>query len=135
VNSDDLFDALQVQIWTADLSGALRFVNDYTAKYFGRTREQLVGEGWQNVLHAGDVPLAIERWSHALKTGEPYHVDFRLLRASDRTYRWHHASALRVEGDDGLLWVGSNIDIDAERRADEVLLFRQQMRGRTSPER
>ena len=121
MNDHDLFDAFELQVWTADASGLLTFVNAFTAAYFGRSREQLVGEGWQNMLHSADLPVAVERWTQALRTGEVYHVDFRLLRASDRAYRWHHASARRLAAPGGLVWVGSNIDVDAERRADEVL--------------
>jgi PAS domain S-box-containing protein len=121
VNPHDLFDAFELQIWTADSGGMLTFVNTFTATYFGKSREQLVGEGWQNVLHSADLAHALERWTHALRTGETYHADFRLLRASDRIYRWHHASARRLPTPDGETWFGSNIDVDAERRAQEVL--------------
>ena len=117
----DWLDALQVQIWTADPTGALTYVNAFTAEYFGRSREQLVGEGWQNVLHATDLPRAVESWTNSIRTGEPYVADFRLLRAADRTYRWHRASARKVRGPDGPFWLGSNVDVDAERRAEEVL--------------
>jgi PAS domain S-box-containing protein len=119
-----LLDALGVQIWTAKDSGELDFVNQYTAAYFGLPREQLIGEGWTNVLHASDVPRAVEHWTRSLRTGEAYDVDFRLLRASDRTYRWHHASARRLAGPDGPLWIGSNVDVDTDRRAEEVLRAR-----------
>jgi rsbT co-antagonist protein RsbR len=115
-----VLDALNVQIWTAKASGELDFVNLFTAAYFGRTREQLLGEGWTNVLHASDLDRTIEHWTRSLQTGDPYDVDFRLLRAEDRIYRWHHASARRVAGADGLMWIGSNVDVDAERRAEEV---------------
>jgi PAS domain S-box-containing protein len=118
--NDEWFDALQVQIWTADRTGALTYVNAFTAAYFGRSREQLVGEGWQNVLHATDLPRAVESWTNSVHTGKPYAVDFRLLRAADKAYRWHHASARQVSGPDGPSWLGSNVDVDAERRAEEV---------------
>jgi PAS domain S-box-containing protein len=128
----DAFDSLNVQIWTADEAGALTFVNSFTAGYFGISREQLIGEGWQNVLHSADVAVAVEYWTSAVRTGDPYHVDFRLLRGSDRMYRWHHASARRVPIDGSSIWIGSNVDIDAERRADEILeAWRQQLRSRS----
>lgn len=117
----DLFDAFDVQIWTAHTDGLLTFVNAFTAAYFDKSRQQLVGEGWQNMLHSADLPIAVERWTRALQTGETYHTDFRLLRGSDRTYRWHHASARRIDTAAGPAWIGSNIDVDAERRADEIL--------------
>jgi len=129
---EPFFDALDLQIWTAGETGALTFVNAFTAGYFGKSREQLVGEGWQNVLHSADVPLAIERWTAAIRTGEPYDVDFRLLRDSDRTYRWHHASARRIPAAGSSIWIGSNVDVDAEKRTDEVLqAWREQLSSRS----
>lgn len=119
-----MLDALNIQIWTAAPTGESSFVNRFTAEYFGRTRDQLIGEGWTNVLHASDLPRTIEHWTRALQTGEPYAVDFRLLRAEDRIYRWHHASARRLDGTDGPFWIGSNVDIDAQRRAEEIYLAR-----------
>lgn len=128
---EEVLDTLEVQAWTARPDGALDFVNTYTARYFGMTRERLIGEGWQNVLHGSDVPIAVERWTHAVKTGEPYEVEFRLLQASDRTYRWHRASARRVATPDGDRWVGTNVDIDGEKRRAEVLAaWREQASSR-----
>ena len=133
MTSEDGFDALQLQIWTADANGLLQFVNKYAAAYFGKSRQQLIGEGWQNVLHSSDLALAVEAWTRAIATGKPYDIDFRLLRASDRTYRWHHAAARRVSGPGGPVWIGSNIDIDAERRAIEVMAaWREKTLGRST---
>ncbi len=132
---NELLNALQLQIWTADESGALTFVNDLTAGYFGKSREALIGEGWQFVLHSADVPGVIEQWTHSIQTGDPYEVDFRLLRGSDKTYRWHHASARRITRDGVPIWIGSNVDVDGEKRADEVLqAWRQQLRSRGNPD-
>ena len=133
MTAEDAFDALQLQIWTADANGALTFVNRFAADYFGKSSEQLVGEGWQNVLHSSDLSVAVEAWTNSIATGAPYDVDFRLLRTSDRTYRWHHASARRVVGPKGSVWVGSNIDIDADRRATETLqAWRERTLGRAT---
>ena len=133
MTTEDAFDALQLQIWTADANGALTYVNRFAAEYFGKSSEQLVGEGWQNVLHSSDLSVAVESWTKSIATGAPYDVDFRLLRASDRTYRWHHASARQVKGPKGSIWVGSNIDIDADRRATETLqAWRERTLGRAT---
>lgn len=130
VNFPELFDAVEVQIWTADLAGALTFVNDFAARYFGRPRDVLVGEGWQSMLHAADVPQTIEQWTRSVQTGEPYRNDFRLLRGSEKVYRWHTATAHRVIVDGVQLWLGSNVDVDAERRSAEIRQsLREQLRG------
>jgi len=98
----------------------LSHVNRYTCDYLGKERDELIEDNWQNVVHPADLATALERWTHAVTTGEPYQVDFRLLRGSDRVYRWHRATAQRVETPDGQKWIGTNVDIDAARRADEV---------------
>ena len=121
MTNNDGYDALQLHIWTAGPDGALTFVNHFSVEYFGRSREQLIGEGWQNVLHSTDLPVAIERWAKSIESGAPYEVDSRPLRASDRTYRWIRAAARRVMGPQGVMWVGSDIDIGAERRATETM--------------
>lgn len=124
VDSTAVFDALELQIWTANSGGHLTFVNDFTARYFRRTREELVGEGWQNFLHSADVPSAVSAWTHSVRSGDPYRIEFRLLRAADRRYRWHCASAKAVDIGETITWIGSNVDIDAERRAEEVFKSR-----------
>lgn len=124
-----VMDALQLQVWTAGSDGQLSFVNRFAADYFGRSAADLVGEGWQNVIHSSDLDRAVETWTHSVTTGDPYDVQFRLLRASDRTYRWHHASARLVSDVEGAIWIGSNIDIDGEMRAAEVVeAMRAQLR-------
>jgi PAS domain S-box-containing protein len=117
-----LSDAVPVQLWMATPDGALTFVNARVTAYFGRSEEQMLGEGWQNVVHPSDLATTGEQWRHALETGEPYRTEFRLQRASDGLYRWHLGLALPVRDDDGRIvrWVGSNTDIDDQKRALEV---------------
>jgi PAS domain S-box-containing protein len=108
-----LAEAIPVQIWTATPDGRLDYVTQRVAEYFGVTQERVLGEGWQNVIHPDDLPVAIERWTQALTTGEPYEVEFR-LRGADGRYRWHIARALPQRDERGQLvrWFGTNTDID-----------------------
>lgn len=112
-----LAEAIPVQIWTAKPDGALDYVTQRVADYFGLTTGQVLGEGWQNVIHPDDLPQAVERWTHALTTGEPYEVEFR-LRDANGQYRWHIARALPQLDADGKVihWFGSNTDIEAQKR-------------------
>ena len=112
-----LAEAIPVQIWTATPDGALDYVTQRVADYFGVTTEQVLGEGWQNVIHPDDLPSAVERWTHALKSGEPYEVEFR-LRGADGTYRWHIARALPQLDEAGKVvhWFGTNTDIEEQKR-------------------
>lgn len=110
-------DAIPVQVWTAAPDGQLDFVSEGVAHYFGRSREDIIGEGWLSVIHPDDVSPVVERWTHSLATGEPYEVSFR-LRRSDGEYRWHigRASAQRADATAIGGWFGSNTDIDDQHR-------------------
>ena len=127
---DDLNDALQaseeryrflaetipVQIWTALPDGRLDYVTTQTACCFGLSPEQLLEEGWQNVVHPDDLPRAVERWTHALATGETYEVEFR-LKLRDGSYAGHLARAVaqRDRAGEVVRWFGTNTNIDEQR--------------------
>ena len=117
-----LADTLPVQIWTARPDGSLDYVSPPSVAYFGIPESRLLGEGWQGVLHPTDLTAAGQRWKHSLATGEPYEIEFRLLRGKDQRYRWHTARARALRGPDGTIikWIGSNSDIDDQKRAMEV---------------
>jgi len=113
-----LAEAIPVQIWTAQPNGALDYVSQRVADYFGTTVEQVLGEGWQNVIHPDDLPPVVQRWTHSLGSGTPYEVEFR-LRGADGSYRWHLGRALPQLDAEGAVvqWFGTNTDIDEQKRA------------------
>ena len=116
-----LADTIPVQVWTATPAGQLDFVSERVARYFGRTRDDVLGDGWIGVLHPDDVAPVIERWTHSLATGEPYEVMFRLRGTGDTGYRWHLGRAVALCDDDQkvVAWFGSNTDVDDQQRAQE----------------
>ncbi|HZH91423.1 MAG TPA: ATP-binding protein, partial [Pyrinomonadaceae bacterium] len=120
-----LADAIPQQIWTAQSDGTLDYVNQTTLNYFARTAEEVLGAGWQAVVHPDDLSACLERWMRSLETGEVYDCEFRLRRA-DGEYRWHLARALPMrDADSGRIdkWFGTNTDIDDRKRAEESQRF------------
>jgi PAS domain S-box-containing protein len=118
-----LADAIPVQVWTATPDGALDYVSDRTARYFGRTPEAVIGAQWLGVLHPGDVPLATERWMHSLTSGQPYEVEFRLWSAEHNDYRWHLARATAQRDERGAIvrWFGTNTEIEDRKQVEAEL--------------
>jgi len=112
-----LAEAIPVLVWTALPDGHLDYVTERVSRYFGVPADQLLRDGWQNVVHPDDLPAVTERWRHSLATGEPYRVEFR-LRAADGTYRWHLAGALAQCDESGKIvrWFGTNTDIEEQKR-------------------
>ncbi len=114
-----LAEAVPVQVWTAQPDGQLDFVSEHTASYFGVPEEQLLGSGWSAFVHPDDLPGSSARWSLALATGTPYQAEFRLRDNSTGEYRWHLVRAVPEFDSAGTVtgWVGSNTDVEEERRA------------------
>ena len=120
-----LAEAQPDQIWTAQPSGALDYVNQRAIDYFDLPFSELVESGWMQVVHPEDIGRTLERWRTALATGHPYETEFRLRRASDGAFRWHLTRALAMTGRDGgiVKWFGSNTDIHDQKRAEEAQRF------------
>jgi hypothetical protein len=80
----------------------------------------LLGPAWLDIVHPDDRERALAVWSASLEAGAPYDVQFR-IRMAGGVYRWHLVRALPQRDETGAIvrWVGVNVDIDEQRRADE----------------
>lgn len=118
-----LANTIPVQVWSATADGALDYVSDRAAEYFGKTREEVIGEQWLSVLHPDDVAGTIETWRTSLTTGETYEVEFRLWSAAHNAYRWHLGRATPQRDDRGAIirWFGSNTEIEERKQAESEL--------------
>ncbi len=131
-----LADVLPEQVWTAESDGKLDFVNQRMLDYSGHSFEEMIGTGWQQILHPDDRPRCLECWNHVLETGEDYEIEVRLRRA-DGAYRWHIARAQAQHDAEGdvVRWFGCNTDIDDQRRAEaEVLRLHREEAAREEAE-
>ncbi|CAH0309047.1 MULTISPECIES: PAS domain-containing sensor histidine kinase [unclassified Pedobacter] len=120
-----LLNAIPQQIWTADTSGEINYVNDTVCRDFGQSRETVLAYGWTAFVHKDDLATSINSWKASLESGKEYTNEFRLL-FSDGNYYWHLAIArlVRQEGKSDI-WVGTNTNIHlqktSEARKDEFI--------------
>lgn len=119
-----LGEGIMHQVWTAQPDGKLDYTNRRTLDYFGMALEQILEDGWRDVVHPEDLPNCLERWTHSLKSGEYYEVEFRLKRW-DGEYRWHLARATAGHDSDGKIikWFGTNTDIDDKKTTEAKLNY------------
>ena len=122
-DSRAIVEAIPQKIWTARADGSVDFVNGRVLEYFGCSLEQMIGGAWLEGVHPDDRAACLARWQRSVASSEPYEVDARCLRASDRSYRWHALSALPVRDDQGSVvrWYGISTDIEDRRRAEDRL--------------
>ena len=120
-----LADILPQQVWTANEKGELDYVNLVTLNYFGKSEEEIIGAGWQTVIHPNDIELVLQTWQRSLNDLTPYQVEFR-LRNKDDVYRWHLGRATSfVNKTNQVKWFGTNTDIELhkanEQKRDEFI--------------
>lgn len=110
------------QVWTTDPTGRLDYVNKRTLRYFNKTSEVMINNGWKEVVHPDDISETLRRWLNSIRTGEFFEMEFR-LRRHDGVYRWHKARANAGRDSEGNIvkWYGTNTDIDDQKQSEEKL--------------
>ena len=114
-----LAEAIPQIVWTARPDGWVEFCNQRCLEYLGMALEQIRGWDWQSVIHPADVPVSLERWRHALTSGDVFEIEYR-IRGADGVYRWFLGRALPVRDAGGRIvkWFGTCTDIDTQKRAE-----------------
>ena len=130
--------AMPNHVWAARPDGHLDWFNDRLISYSGQTLQELQNLSWEGLLHPQDVLGAQHQWARAVLSGQPYEVEFRLRRA-DGAYFWHLSRAQPIRDAEGRItrWVGTNTDIDEQKRTARALAhlnehLEQQVAARTA---
>ncbi len=111
-------------VWTARPDGWLDYYNQRWFEYTGLTQKQTEGWGWGPVVHPDDLPKCLDSWDRAVRTGDPYEIEYRFRRGSDGAYRWHLGRAVPQRDTLGNIvkWFGTSTDIDDKKTAEVALL-------------
>ncbi|KAN0065158.1 hypothetical protein ACQY0O_001655 [Thecaphora frezii] len=115
-------DCMPQLLWTTTPDGHHDWYNEGWYRYTGTNVAQAAGVGWQNAFHPDDMIEVTSRWSHSLRTGEPYQVMYR-CRRYDGVYKWMLGRALPLRDPNTgeiLKWYGSCTDCDNEVKALEM---------------
>ncbi len=116
-------DTMPQMAFIANQTGDITYFNKPWYEYT-KGIEGTEGWGWkdQPIHHPDDLDLAIKRWTHSVKTGEPYEIEYR-LRRYDGVYRWHLGRATAMRDKDGHItrWIGTNTDIHDNKEIEARL--------------
>ncbi len=105
-----------------------------TARYISPQYERLTGysaerrmadpELWIAILHPDDRERVLAESERTNATGEPFDMEYRIVRA-DGAVVWLHDHAFLAEGSDGAAtWQGVLTDVTERRRAEDALARR-----------
>ena len=110
---------MPIQIWAANPEGKVDFVSGRLVEFTGVSQEEILAD-WLALLHPDDRERTLEVWLRSVASGEPYRIDFRLLR-HDGVFVWFQTQAVAQKDLEGNVkrWLGSSIDIDDLRRLQQ----------------
>jgi PAS domain S-box-containing protein len=113
-------DCAPASVWVTDADGAVEFVNQYFSDYTGRSREALLGDAWETLMHPDDLPEAMRRRADGWGRLEAYSWEARFPR-HDGQWRWMRATAAPRFDITGQFqgYVGISTDINGMRLAEE----------------
>ncbi len=140
-----LADSAPVFIWIGGLGAKLEFANRRFADETGRLPESLLGTGWHDLIHAGDIVGYLAKCRGAEAARQGYDHELRLRKANGAYHWMRFVGEPRIEDERLVGFVGSSIDIqyhknaeqqlrDADRRKDEFLaILGHELRNPLSP--
>ena len=111
-------------IWVTAADGRVVTGGEAWSELTGQSTDELHARGWAEVIHPDDRASVEAEWRRALATGDPISRQFR-IRMRDGAYRWFAMTGVPVTGEQGAVveWVGTTVDIHAEKFAQERLQF------------
>jgi PAS domain S-box-containing protein len=123
LNLLQITETIPEMLWSASPDGAIDYCNGRLLDYTGFSPEQVMSDGWMNLLHPDDVEPTTKSWRLCVNSGAPYRVEVRVLHASDQTYRWCMTSALPLLDQEGRIvrWHGTVVDMHDWKQAQEEL--------------
>jgi PAS domain S-box-containing protein len=112
--------------WSADPQGNLLDFSERWPRLVGRTRDELLRDGWAQLSPPEDRVLVQAAWRRALVSGEPYDVEHR-IKLADGSLRWVHSRAFPRCDEAGQIvrWYGTTEDISERKEIEERLRERE----------
>jgi PAS domain S-box-containing protein len=117
-----LAEAVPNLLWTTDASGHGTYVSTRYEEFTGLAANDLLGVGWIRVLHPEDRQRVQAVWTEAVRSEQPYEVEYRLRRFDGR-YCWFMARGVPMRDGQGRIsqWMGSSTDVDMMKRTEAAL--------------
>lgn len=124
-----LANAIPQLCWMANADGWIFWYNDRWYQYTGTTPEQMEGWGWQSVQDPETLPKVLEQWKGSIASGQPLNMVFP-LKGADGVFRPFLTRVVPIEDSNGnvVRWFGTNTDISEQKRTEEELEKRVNLR-------
>lgn len=107
-----LTEGIPQLVWRSMDDGHWTWSSPQWQTFTGQTFEQSLGRGWLDAVHPDDREATNKAWTTSRTTGK-LDIEYRVLRASDGAWLWHHTRSLPVRDNLGgiIEWLGTTTDV------------------------
>ena len=120
----NMADNAPVMIWVSNADDKTTYVNKYWTDFTGISAAEAWGDGWNKVIHPGDIHIGIGEYKKGYMEKKPVSLIYRLKYRTGE-YRWVLDKSIPRFLDDGtfLGYIGSLVDIHDYKMAEEKISF------------
>jgi PAS domain S-box-containing protein len=120
----NMADNAPVMIWVSNENDKTTYVNKYWTDFTGISAAEAWGDGWNKVIHPGDIHIGIGEYKKGFLGKTPVSLIYRLKYRTGE-YRWVLDKSIPRFLDDGtfLGYIGSLVDIHDYKMAEEKIHF------------
>src|ERR1700682_2370317 len=117
-----VIDTMPAYVWSTLPDGSVDFLNQRLLEFTGRSPEDLVGWGWDFVVHPDDLARFVDEWHTALAAGKQMEIERSEERRGGgvRSLLIRNVP-LRDELGNIVKWYGTGLEIEDRKRAEEAL--------------
>ncbi|MFB2939424.1 PAS domain S-box protein [Aerosakkonemataceae cyanobacterium BLCC-F154] len=121
-----LAESSPVGIYRTDVNGKCTYVNQHWCELTGLTAAEVVGEGWDSVLHPDDRDRIATEWYESVVKGTTFKTECRFQTPNGIT-NWIVAQAVAEIDASGTItgYIGTIVDINKRKRLEEELQERE----------
>jgi two-component system, chemotaxis family, CheB/CheR fusion protein len=115
LNFRQLAEVMPQKISNADAAGNVFYYNQNWVDYSGLSFEELIGNGWNTIMHPDKLEEISQKWIHSVETGEVFETELQLLDKNG-DYKWHLSRASAVKDENGKIikWIGAATEIQEQ---------------------
>ncbi|MCF6371306.1 sensor histidine kinase [Rhizobium halophilum] len=108
--------------WVASADGEIIEVGLQWTKLSGNPVNEATGRGWARSVHPDDRDRAEAAWREAVRSGQPFDIEFR-IRSANCGYRWYRSRAAPRLSESGAIvrWYGLLEDVHERQLAIRAL--------------